>query len=164
MKDKYQIIGLLVVVIGLSLVLSWGILKFIVAAIIILLGIRMIFSKSWSNEQNVFFKTITEKPDSSEDRNYKTFFSKISIGFENLNLTNSFTLRINANASTVVLRIPQDIPYSLESNTLFGITEAGQQSSNFGTMHYKSDSFKIEEPFINIYIDSALSEVRIIKV
>jgi hypothetical protein len=156
--------GLVLILIGLSIifriVFDVNLFRIIIAALIILFGIRILVGKSWmpersEKEHDTIFSDRNYDEIPKDKTEYNVLFSKAVYDFTRQDSTVHEPVRIKINVifGAAIIKINPDMPVRIKSEAVFGGSRMPDGNTvAFGSINYCTRSFSENTPYL--YIES----------
>jgi predicted membrane protein len=167
--------GLFLVLAGVVLLarivfnIDFPLFKVLVGLFFILIGIRILFGKSFmetlgSKENEVIFSDQSLHLTDISKKEYNVIFGKSDVDLTDLNRENlPARMKINTVFGSTTLYVPEDLPLIIYSDAVFSNAKLpGGNSSVFGRTSYKSPGIEKDTPYLEIKFDVVFGSVAVL--
>jgi predicted membrane protein len=158
--------GLFLIFVGLALIIKFvfnleiPVLRIALAIFLIMIGIRLLLRNRWDwnfnpNERDVIFRE-TRIPGNDIDRSeYNVIFGKALFDLTDLDSTDlPKTIKINTIFGGTQVKVNEEMPLMISGDAVFaGAKLSSDNSTVFGELSYKSNTFKSQSDCLHIKSD-----------
>jgi predicted membrane protein len=164
--------GLFLVLVGLVLLakyvlhIDFPLLKILVGLFFVLLGLKILFGKSFFTEINnrdVLFSERYFKPEEIEKREYNVIFGKAEMDLSRLEVELSpAKLKVSTVFGSTVIYLPKDLPVAIYNDAVFSNAKLpGGNSSIFGRTSFKTPGLETGTPYLELKLDVVFGSVSV---
>lgn len=167
--------GIIFILVGIGIILkvifhlNIPVFKLIISFLFIYIGLRILFGDCLSmkgcknTEGNVIFSEMTIDNPNHENGEYNVVFGSAVIDLRDIELKpRGNNLKVNTVFGHSKVLLNKDMPIKIKANSAFGGAKLPNDNMiAFGTSHFKSDTLKEEDLYLNLELNVVFGSIEI---